>query len=158
MARCSAGVPSSAPDGLGGVGPPTVRAVLSRVSRPEMVRLVLVVDDNASFRELAARVLTSWGYGVIQAGTVDEALVRARLDHPDTALVDIGLPDGDGFELTRQLVGLPGDMRVVIVSTDADAGNGSVARQAGACGFFPKDELLETRVRKLIGGDAPTGG
>ena len=73
-----------------------------------MSRSVLVVDDDASFRDLAARVLTGWGHVVIgEAGSVEEALARAAELRPDTALVDIGLPDGDGFSLTQRLRALP---------------------------------------------------
>ena len=65
---------------------------------------VLVVDDDASFRDLAARVLAGWGHVVVgEAGSVEEALARAAELRPDTALVDIGLPDGDGFALAQQL-------------------------------------------------------
>ena len=59
---------------------------------------VLVVDDDASFRDLAPRVLAAWGYEVVgEAGSVEEALARAAELSPDAALVDIGLPDGDGL-------------------------------------------------------------
>ena len=53
-----------------------------------------------AFRDLATRVLVGWGHEVIgEAGSVEEALARAAELRPDTALVDIGLPDGDGFAL-----------------------------------------------------------
>ncbi len=65
-----------------------------------MSRSVLVVDDDVTFREIVARMLTLAGYRVIgEAGTVAEALARAGELRPDAALVDIGLPDGDGFAL-----------------------------------------------------------
>jgi CheY-like chemotaxis protein len=112
--------------------------------------VVLVVDDNAPFRDLARRVLVSWGHDVIEAGSVAEALVRAVARRPDTALVDIGLPDGDGFDLTERLLGLPWPIRVVVISTDSDAGNGFAAQRAGASGFFPKDELLTAALRHLV--------
>jgi CheY-like chemotaxis protein len=115
-----------------------------------MAGLVLVVDDNPAFRDLARRVLVSWGHDVIEAGSVAEALVRAAEQRPGTALVDIGLPDGDGFDLTEQLLGLPWGIRVVMISTDSDAGNGFAAQRVGASGFFPKDELLSAALRQLI--------
>jgi CheY-like chemotaxis protein len=65
---------------------------------------VLVVDDDATFRELAIRLLGGPGYRVVdEAGNVAEALVPADKLRPDAVLADIGLPDGDGFSLTRQL-------------------------------------------------------
>src|SRR3954454_847648 len=55
---------------------------------PGVPRSVLVVDDDATFRDLAARVLTLSGYHVIgEAGSVAEALARASELAPDAALV-----------------------------------------------------------------------
>ena len=86
-----------------------------------MARSVLVVDDDASFRDLAARVLSGWGLEVVgEAASVAEALDRAAELRPDVALVDIGLPDGDGFALTQRLRALPWPVRVVLISSDAD--------------------------------------
>jgi CheY-like chemotaxis protein len=123
-----------------------------RRDTPFGAALVLVVDDDPGFRGLAARVLAGWGYAVIEAGTVAEAVERVAARRPDTVLVDIGLPDGDGFGLTQQLVALPSPPRVVMVSTDADAGNRSAAHGVGAVGFLPKDELLGDALRGLIDG------
>jgi CheY-like chemotaxis protein len=114
---------------------------------------VLVVDDDASFRQLATRTLRSWGYAVVgEAGTLAEAVECATALRPDAALVDIGLPDGDGFELAQRFADLPWTLRVVLISSDSDAANEAVARRMGAAGFVPKDELLGSALRRLIGG------
>ena len=64
-----------------------------------MQRSVLVIDDDAEFRDLACRVLNAWGHAVVgEAGTVGEALSSVERLRPDALLVDIGLPDGDGVE------------------------------------------------------------
>jgi CheY-like chemotaxis protein len=115
-----------------------------------MKRVVLVVDDNAAFRDLARRILAGWGHEVAEAGSVAEGLARAHELQPDTVLVDIGLPDGDGFDLTRQLVSMAQPMQVVLISTDSDIGNGFAAERVGASGFFPKDDLLSDKLRRLI--------
>ncbi len=116
-----------------------------------MPRSVLIVDDDASFRDLAARILTSWGHVVIgEAGSVAEALARAVELRPDTALVDIGLPDGDGFGLSERLRAMPWPMRIVLTSTDSDRANAPAAERAGARGFLPKDELSDLASRRLI--------
>jgi DNA-binding NarL/FixJ family response regulator len=65
-------------------------------------------------------------------------------------VVDIGLPDGDGFALTQQLIALPFAPRVVLISTDSAAGNISAASRAGALGFIPKDQILKGDLRRLI--------
>jgi DNA-binding NarL/FixJ family response regulator len=112
---------------------------------------ILVVDDDASVRGLIVRILRSWGHVVIgEAGSVAEALAYSDARHPDVVLVDVGLPDGDGFSLTRQLRGKPWAMRVVIFSSDADPANIAAAARAGAIGFFPKDELLSSALQRLI--------
>jgi DNA-binding NarL/FixJ family response regulator len=114
-------------------------------------RSVLIVDDDAAFRGLATRILTSWGHMVVGvAGTVAEALVRADELRPDMVLVDIGLPDGDGFALAEQLKVLPWPMRVVLISSDADGANAAAAERAGASGFVPKDEMPGLVLRQLI--------
>ncbi len=116
-----------------------------------MPRLLLVVDDDPAFRDLAARVLRGWGHVVIgEAGSAAEALARAAELRPDMALVDIGLPDGDGFSLTAQLVTMPWPVRVILISADDDRANARAARRAGASGFLPKDELTGNVLRQLI--------
>jgi DNA-binding NarL/FixJ family response regulator len=118
-----------------------------------MARSVLVVDDDAGFRALASRTLRSWGHEVVgEAGTCAEALTQAEALRPDTALVDIGLPDGDGFGLARRFAELPWRLRVVLISSDSDRANHGLARGVGAAGFVPKDELLGPSLRQLIGG------
>jgi CheY-like chemotaxis protein len=118
-----------------------------------MARSVLVVDDDAGFRELASRALRSWGHEVVgEAGTCAEAVARVDALRPDAALVDIGLPDGDGFGLARRFSELPWRLRVVLISSDHDNANQELAQQVGAAGFVPKDELLGPSLKKLIGG------
>jgi DNA-binding NarL/FixJ family response regulator len=114
-------------------------------------RSVLVVDDDAGFRDLVTRLLSGSGYVVVgEAGSVAQALVCARTLRPYAALVDIGLPDGDGFALAEQLRALPDPARVVLISTDADAASRPTAQRAGACGFLAKDALSGPALRQLI--------
>ena len=117
-----------------------------------VARTVLIVDDDAAFSDLAARVVTSWGDVVVgRAGSVATGLATAAELRPDTVLVDIGLPDGDGFALTEQLIAMPWPMRVILISSDSDPANISAARRAGAAGFVPKDELSGVELRDWIG-------
>jgi DNA-binding NarL/FixJ family response regulator len=123
-----------------------------------MVRSVLVVDDDATFRLFARQALTSWGHVVVgEAGSVAEALQCTRDLRPDTVLADVGLPDGDGFGLTRDLLALPSPPRVVLISSDDDVANGSAARRVGALGFVAKDELRGALMQRLIAGDQGPG-
>jgi DNA-binding NarL/FixJ family response regulator len=117
-----------------------------------MLGSILVVDDDASVRGLVVRILCSWGHAAIgEAGSIAEALAYADARRPGIVLVDVGLPDGDGFSLTRQLRAKPWAVQVVLFSSDADPANIAAAARAGAIGFFPKDELLSPGLRRLLG-------
>jgi two-component system, NarL family, response regulator DevR len=112
---------------------------------------VLIVDDDGAFRHLIARVVHGWGHVVVaEAGSVAEALTQAEALRPDTVLVDLGLPDGDGFSLAQQLRTRSWPMRVVLFSSDGDRANAPAARRAGAIGFVRKDELSGAGARRLV--------
>jgi two-component system, response regulator PdtaR len=69
---------------------------------------VLVVDDDRSFRALAVRMLAGMGLTVVgEAGNVQTAKRAALELQPDSVLVDVGLPDGDGVPLAKFLAALP---------------------------------------------------
>jgi CheY-like chemotaxis protein len=129
-------------------GYPYHRPPASCDDRP-VSRSVLVVDDDATFRELASRMLAGSGFQVVgEASSVAEALTRAGELRPDAALVDIALPDGDGFSLARRLREL--SLRVVLTSTDAGATSESALRRSGATGFLPKHQLSGQALRRLL--------
>ncbi len=112
---------------------------------------MLVVDDDSAFRHLAARVLTGWGHVVVgEAGNVAEALERAADVRPQAALVDVGLPDGDGFALAERLLALPWAVRVVLISADVDSAGVRAAHQVGARGFVAKEQLSSQALRQLL--------
>jgi DNA-binding NarL/FixJ family response regulator len=113
---------------------------------------VLVVDDDPAFRALAQRVLAAFGLGVAgEAGTAGSAMAAADALRPGAALVDVGLPDGDGVALARELVALPWRPRVVLTSTDSEAATPSEVRACGAEAFVPKDKLLNAALDDLLG-------
>lgn len=116
-----------------------------------MVVSILVVDDDTAVRGLIVRILRAQGHAVVgEAGSVAEALVLTARLRPDAALVDIGLPDGDGFALTRRLRDRGDRVRVVLFSSDADRTNVTAAERAGAVGFLPKDELSGSALQLLL--------
>jgi CheY-like chemotaxis protein len=113
---------------------------------------VLVVDDDPAFRRLAHRILESCGLGVAgEADTAASALSVAGALRPDAVLVDIGLPDGDGIALARQLTALPWRPRVVLTSSNAEAATASEVRGSGAEAFVPKNELPSAALGDLLG-------
>lgn len=98
------------------------------------------------------RVLQSRGHVVVgEAGSAAEALEAAEELQPDVALVDVGLPDGDGFSLTPLLRRRSRTTRIVLFSSDADQTNMAAAVRAGAVGFLPKDELSGLALEQLLG-------
>jgi CheY-like chemotaxis protein len=114
---------------------------------------VLVVDDDARFRGLAARLLTAQDLVVVgQAGTVQEAMDVVGPLCPDAVLVDVGLPDGDGLTLSRHLAALPWRPRIVLTSSDRDATTHEGAVAAGAVGFVAKDDLPDAGLVHLLSG------
>jgi DNA-binding NarL/FixJ family response regulator len=114
---------------------------------------VLVVDDDAAFRALVADLLGRLGLDVVgETGTFADGAAAADTLRPDAALVDVGLPDGDGLELARRISALPWSPRVVITSSDPDAVTGDGARALGAIAFLPKTELADGRLRAFLTG------
>jgi two-component system nitrate/nitrite response regulator NarL len=110
----------------------------------------LVVDDDPAFRELAVRMLTEIGFEtVVEAESVQAGLAQASSHRPDSALVDMGLPDGDGISLARELVALPWHPRVVLTSTDAELSAAEVTA-SGAAAFIPKADLPDGNLRQLL--------
>jgi DNA-binding NarL/FixJ family response regulator len=103
---------------------------------------VLVVDDDAVFRSLARRTLIGDGLRVVgEAESVAAAMAAAHALRPDAVLVDVGLPDGDGIALARELSALPWRPRVVLTSVDPDAASPDDVRASGADAFVAKHDL-----------------
>jgi DNA-binding NarL/FixJ family response regulator len=114
---------------------------------------VLIVDDDIEFRGLAARVLGAMGFHVVgEVGTFAEATAAAAELRPDAALVDIGLPDGDGIALAAQLVALPWQPRVVVASSDPDATSTERVQRVGAVGFIAKEALPDGKLAQMLSG------
>jgi CheY-like chemotaxis protein len=113
---------------------------------------VLLVDDDPDFRSLAVGVLRGWGLDPIhEAETAARALSETARREPDVVLVDVGLPDGDGYSLAAELAARERPPRVVLISGDSDAGDDARARRVGAVAFVAKHELVDGRLRELIG-------
>jgi cobalt-zinc-cadmium efflux system membrane fusion protein len=81
-----------------------------------MSATILLVDDDEVLSQVLRRVLTREGYTVVEAGNVAEALHVARANHPQLALLDLCLPDGDGMELARQLGDQVGPLPMILMT------------------------------------------
>ncbi|MFC6156465.1 response regulator transcription factor [Kribbella sp. NPDC058693] len=111
----------------------------------------LIVDDHVLFRSSARRMLESQGFVVIgESGDGRSAITAVRTLRPDVVLLDVQLPDMNGFEVARQLAEEP-DAPAVILTSIRDASDyrtrltGTPAR-----GFIPKAELSESRITALL--------
>ena len=111
-----------------------------------------MVDDDAGFRKLAARLLSAAGLTVVgEADTVAGARAAAARLRPDAVLLDIELPDGDGITLARELAEMPWHPSIVLTSINGDITTTDEARGAGARGFVNKADLPSTPLLELFG-------
>jgi CheY-like chemotaxis protein len=116
-----------------------------------MATSVLVADDDAAFRRLATRMLTSAGLVVVaEAATAADAREAARTLMPDAVLVDVMLADDDGIALAGELAALPWRPRVLLTSIDASAASPGDVRRSRAQAFVPKSELPKAPLRGLL--------
>ena len=112
---------------------------------------VLIVDDHAGFRAHARRFLECEGYRVVgEAADSASAFEAARELVPEVALVDVYLPDADGFALCTRLGTLANPPAVVLTSSREGDELESCASACGACGFVSKSELSREAIEELL--------
>ncbi len=116
-----------------------------------MATTVLIVDDHPSFRATARALLESEGYEVVgEAENGVEALRLARELWPDVVLLDVQLPDFDGFEVASRLSG-NGNAPAIVLTSSRDASDfGPLVVESGARGFVAKGELSGAALATLI--------
>jgi DNA-binding NarL/FixJ family response regulator len=103
---------------------------------------VLIVDDHAGFRQRARALLEADGFDVVgEAATGAEALDAYRTLRPELVVLDVQLPDVDGFEVARRLHAANGGVAVVLTSSRDRSDYGSLIVDSPALGFVPKGEL-----------------
>lgn len=113
---------------------------------------VLIVDDHPSFRRSARTLLEAEGYVVVgEAADGGSALVEAARLRPEIVLLDVALPDMDGFAVAERLTAANGSApAVVLVSSRDGADFGPLVARSGARGFVPKAELSGDRLQDLV--------
>jgi DNA-binding NarL/FixJ family response regulator len=111
----------------------------------------LIVDDHDDFRRQARALLEAEGLAVIgEAADGRSALREAAALRPDIVLLDVGLPDIDGFEVARQLAAASRAPAVVLISS-RDAGTyGSRLSTSPAAGFVRKDDLSAATIEAVV--------
>jgi DNA-binding response OmpR family regulator len=114
---------------------------------------ILCVDDHEDSRWMMKVLLEMWNYEVVVAGAAGDGLHLAQSQHFDVYLLDTHLPDESGFELCKQICGVPGHAPVVFISTAPYEADKQRGRQAGAIAYLTKPldfDVLELTLTRLI--------
>jgi DNA-binding NarL/FixJ family response regulator len=118
-----------------------------------MVPRVLIVDDHAVFRSFARRVLVADGLDVVgESADGAAAIADASGLRPDVVLLDVQLPDMDGFAVAEVLAAQERAPAVVLVSSRSRADYGPLVDASRAVGFIAKSALSGALVRRLLAG------
>jgi DNA-binding NarL/FixJ family response regulator len=112
---------------------------------------VVIVDDHPSFRAVAQMVLETDGFAVVGTATDGESGVASTLRlAPDVVLLDVELPDIDGFEVAARLRQAGSTSEIVLASSREGFDFGSRVAESGARGFVTKAELTGDAIRALL--------
>lgn len=118
------------------------------------MRTAFIVDDHEGFRAFARTFLEASGLEVIgEAGSGSGAVEAIGRMQPDVVLLDVLLPDFDGFEVARRVLGGEHRPAIVMTSTREAADYGRRLDRSGVRGFISKGELSRQRLESLLWGD-----
>lgn len=134
------------------IGASHVAVALRLWNDPRMYARVLIVDDHDDFRASASALLEAEGFSVV-GGVADGAAAVEAAERllPDIVLLDVQLPDVDGFAVAERLAAITDPPRVVLISSRDAASYGSRVGAASACGFLAKPELSGASLAALVG-------
>ena len=104
---------------------------------PGIPALVLVVDDEPPIRKFLRAGLEGQGYALVEAGAGQEGIAQAAMRSPDLVLLDLGLPDVDGFEVVRRIREWSA-MPIIVLSARGQDGDKVRALDAGADDYVTK--------------------
>lgn len=113
---------------------------------------VLIADDHRLFRDGLRRILTDRGpFDIVgEAGTGIQAVALAQLHQPDVAIVDVGMPELNGVEATRQIIRASPRTAVLILSMHDDERYVRRSRSCGARGYLLKDTAEEGLTQAVL--------
>jgi len=116
-----------------------------------MPRRVLIVDDNADFRAAVRQLLERHGFVVVaEAETGSGGITKVKEHRPDLVVLDVQLPDVDGFEVVELLSRLDVPVQVILTSSLDDIDFGALVARSSALGFVPKAELSASAIEALL--------
>ena len=115
--------------------------------------MVLYVEDNYDNRILIRRVLESEGYEMCEASTADGAFKQIKSHNPDIILMDINMPEMDGYTLTAKIKEIPAykDIPVIAVTANVMRGDKERSLKAGCDGYIQKPidiDLLTEQIER----------
>jgi DNA-binding NarL/FixJ family response regulator len=112
---------------------------------------LLIVDDHASFRAVARKVLEHDGYDVVGEASDGEAALAAISElRPDVVVLDVQMPGIGGFEVAARLKEAGDPPAIVMISSRDGEDFGGLIEQSGARGFIPKHELTGDALAALL--------
>ena len=112
---------------------------------------VLIVDEHDGFRAFARVLLEQAGYTVLgEAGDGASAIAAARRLRPEVVLVDVQLPDVDGFEVARRLCDEDWSPAIELTSTRDACDYAGRLERSRALGFLPKQELSDEALALVL--------
>ncbi len=119
----------------------------------DVVRTLLIVDDHAGFRSFARALLESEGYDVVgEAADGASAMAEARRLRPAIVLLDIALPDIDGFAVCDQITEGSGERPLVVLTSSRDESSyRDRLAHSRASGFIPKHDISAATIAELTG-------
>jgi len=114
---------------------------------------ILYIEDSPSNRLLVTRILLVEGYEVLEATDGAEGIQMAKSEHPDLILMDMNLPEVDGYELTETIKADPelSDIPVVAMTANVMQGDREKALQAGCVGYIPKPIDVDSLPEQVAG-------
>ncbi len=114
------------------------------------MRSILVIDDHAPFRADLRALLEAEGLAVVGEADTGRAGIEAALAlRPNLVIVDVGLPDIDGFDVARELAARGSDAQVVLTSSRDRASFGPRLAETGVA-FVAKDELGSEAIERVV--------
>jgi two-component system cell cycle response regulator DivK len=112
---------------------------------------ILYVEDNPDNRLLVKRILLAEDYSLLEAIDGKDALAVLETAHPDLILMDINMPDMDGYTLTAKIKSLPGFERTPILALTANVMRGDKEKtlEAGCDGYIQKPLDIDQLTREI---------
>ena len=116
---------------------------------------ILYVEDNFDNRTLVRRILMAEGYNLLEAASAAEALEILKKSAPNLILMDINMPDMDGYSLTAKIKKMPGLKSIPVIALTANVmrGDREKSLEAGCDGYIQKPidiDILSEQIERFL--------